>query len=250
MADYLRHSERDAPVVGLPATVKRARTDLGANPPREEGHFEDGRAPWRQADPPVVYGPPGLPNAEPIPAGGPGMGFSAPMSGVLGSLAPSLIDIPGSNTVLGTALGLNIERPDYVVRQVPPFFFQGVPSFLPPDASPTLFVEGLPNDCTLREASHVFRPFVGFKEVRLVNREPKRPGGEKLLLCFVDFVDAKCAAIALEALQGYKFDEKTRESSSLKLQFARFSGPRGAPRDNYRGGRDRDDVYHVQGIRR
>ncbi|KAH9316921.1 hypothetical protein KI387_018690 [Taxus chinensis] len=107
---------------------------------------------------------------------------------------------------------------------------------LPPDASNTLFVEGLPATCTRREAAHIFRPFVGFKEVRLVNKEPRHAGGEPLVLCFVDFISASCAATALEALQGYKFDENERDSPSLRLQFARFPGPRGGG-----SGRDRDD---------
>lgn len=107
---------------------------------------------------------------------------------------------------------------------------------LPPDASNTLFVEGLPTTCTRREAAHIFRPFVGFKEVRLVNKEPRHPGGEPLVLCFVDFISASCAATALEALQGYKFDENERDSPSLRLQFARFPGPRGGG-----AARDRDD---------
>ncbi|CAN6480668.1 unnamed protein product [Victoria cruziana] len=44
---------------------------------------------------------------------------------------------------------------------------------LPPDASSTLFIEGLPSNCTRREVSHIFRPFVGYKEVRLVNKESR-----------------------------------------------------------------------------
>ncbi|RWW50461.1 hypothetical protein BHE74_00043272, partial [Ensete ventricosum] len=44
---------------------------------------------------------------------------------------------------------------------------------LPPDASNTLFVEGLPSDCTRREVSHIFRPFVGFQEVRLVTKDSR-----------------------------------------------------------------------------
>ncbi|CAL9126324.1 unnamed protein product [Musa textilis] len=93
---------------------------------------------------------------------------------------------------------------------------------LPPDASNTLFVEGLPSDCTRREVSHIFRPFVGFQEVRLVTKESRHPGQDPLVLCFVDFVTPAQAAVALEALQGYKFDENDRESSNLRLQFARF----------------------------
>eukprot|EP00262_Sarcandra_glabra_P013459 TRINITY_DN372_c0_g1_i1.p1 TRINITY_DN372_c0_g1~~TRINITY_DN372_c0_g1_i1.p1 ORF type:complete len:234 (+),score=38.71 TRINITY_DN372_c0_g1_i1:70-771(+) len=102
---------------------------------------------------------------------------------------------------------------------------------LPPDASNTLFVEGLPSNCTQREVSHIFRPFVGFKEVRLVSKE-SRHRGESLVLCFIDFSTPGQAAIALDALQGYKFDEHDRESPNLRLQFARFPGPRsgGGPR--------------------
>jgi hypothetical protein len=75
----------------------------------------------------------------------------------------------------------------------------------------------------------IFRPFVGFREVRLVNKEPKhvselfdffqafvsslipfiflttfywQPGGDPIVLCFVDFAEATQAAIAMDALQG------------------------------------------------
>jgi len=48
----------------------------------------------------------------------------------------------------------------------------------------------------------IFRPFVGFREVRLVNKEPKHPGGDPIVLCFVDFAEATQAAIAMDALQG------------------------------------------------
>eukprot|EP00252_Welwitschia_mirabilis_P010675 TRINITY_DN240_c0_g1_i3.p2 TRINITY_DN240_c0_g1~~TRINITY_DN240_c0_g1_i3.p2 ORF type:complete len:102 (-),score=6.87 TRINITY_DN240_c0_g1_i3:356-661(-) len=84
----------------------------------------------------------------------------------------------------------------------------------------------------------IFRPFIGFKEVRLVQKEPKRPGADPLVLCFVDFADARCATTALEALQGYKLDDKDPESSTLRLQYARFPGPRsGSFRDGpFRGG--------------
>ncbi|XP_042480769.1 RNA-binding protein 1-like isoform X2 [Macadamia integrifolia] len=103
---------------------------------------------------------------------------------------------------------------------------------LPPDASNTLFVEGLPANCTRREVSHIFRPFVGFREVRLVSKESRHPGGEPLVLCFVDFATPAQAATALDALQGYKFDEHDRDSANLRLQFARYPGPRsgGGPR--------------------
>ncbi|CAO2183949.1 unnamed protein product [Urochloa humidicola] len=99
---------------------------------------------------------------------------------------------------------------------------------LPPDASSTLYIEGLPANCTRREVSHIFRPFVGFREVRLVNKESRHPGGDPHVLCFVDFDNPAQATIALEALQGYKFDEHDRDSAHLRLQFSRFPGPRSA----------------------
>ncbi|GAV82823.1 RRM_1 domain-containing protein [Cephalotus follicularis] len=97
---------------------------------------------------------------------------------------------------------------------------------LPPDATSTLFVEGLPPDCTRREVSHIFRPFVGYKEVRLVSKESRHPGGDPLILCFVDFLSPAHAATAMDALQGYKFDEHDRDSVNLRLQFARYPGAR------------------------
>ncbi|XP_075520803.1 RNA-binding protein 2-like [Primulina tabacum] len=100
---------------------------------------------------------------------------------------------------------------------------------LPPDASGTLYTEGLPPNSTRREVAHIFRPFVGYKEVRLVRKESKHRGGDPLILCFVDFVDAACAATALSALQGYKMDEEDPDSPYLRLQFSKSPGRRSAP---------------------
>ncbi|XP_014518751.1 nuclear speckle RNA-binding protein A isoform X2 [Vigna radiata var. radiata] len=74
---------------------------------------------------------------------------------------------------------------------------------LPPDATSTLFVEGLPSNCTRREVAHIFRPFVGYKEVRLVSKESRQPRGDPMVLCFIDFLSPGHAATAMEALQGY-----------------------------------------------
>ncbi|CAA0810166.1 Unknown protein [Striga hermonthica] len=97
---------------------------------------------------------------------------------------------------------------------------------LPPDATSTLYVEGLPGNCSRREVSHIFRPFVGYKEVRLVTKESRHSGGDPLVLCFVDFLSPAHAATAMDALQGYKFDEHDRDSAILRLQFARYPGAR------------------------
>ncbi|KAL3521683.1 hypothetical protein ACH5RR_019832 [Cinchona calisaya] len=46
-------------------------------------------------------------------------------------------------------------------------------SSVPAAASRTLFVQGLPLDCTRLEVSHLFRRFIGYEEVRLVRKEPR-----------------------------------------------------------------------------
>jgi len=88
--------------------------------------------------------------------------------------------------------------------------------------SNVLFVDGLPNDCSRREVGHLFRPFIGFREIRVVHKEPRRSGDKATVLCFVEFTDAKCALTALEALQGYKFDNKKPDSPVLRIHFAHF----------------------------
>ncbi|KAM7490577.1 hypothetical protein LguiA_033498 [Lonicera macranthoides] len=88
--------------------------------------------------------------------------------------------------------------------------------------SNVLFVDGLPTDCSRREVGHLFRPFIGFREIRVVHKEPRRSGDKAMVLCFVEFTDAKCALTALEALQGYKFDNKKPDSPVLRIHFAHF----------------------------
>ncbi|KAG7592484.1 RNA-binding domain superfamily [Arabidopsis thaliana x Arabidopsis arenosa] len=91
---------------------------------------------------------------------------------------------------------------------------------LPPDVSNTLYVEGLPSNCSRREVSHIFRPFVGYREVRLVTKDSKHRSGDPIVLCFVDFENPACAATALSALQGYRMDEEESDSKILRLQFS------------------------------
>ncbi|KAL0297199.1 UNVERIFIED_CONTAM: hypothetical protein Sradi_6772000 [Sesamum radiatum] len=47
-------------------------------------------------------------------------------------------------------------------------------------------------------------------------------GDKAMVLCFVEFTDAKCALTAMEALQGYKFDDKKQNSPLLRIHFAHF----------------------------
>lgn len=107
-----------------------------------------------------------------------------------------------------------------------------IPAPAPAAKSNVLFVDGLPNDCTRREVGHLFRPFIGFKEIRVVHKEPRRSGDKAMVLCFVEFNDSKCALTALEALQGYRFDDKKPESSPLRIQFAHFPFRLPSPSDH------------------
>ncbi|XP_010416620.1 PREDICTED: nuclear speckle RNA-binding protein A [Camelina sativa] len=97
---------------------------------------------------------------------------------------------------------------------------------LPPDASNTLYVEGLPPNCSRREVAHIFRPFLGYREVRLVTKDSKHRNGDPIVLCFVDFTTPACAATALSTLQGYRMDENEPDSKFLRLQFSRKPGSR------------------------
>ncbi|KAH6831105.1 hypothetical protein C2S53_009300 [Perilla frutescens var. hirtella] len=107
---------------------------------------------------------------------------------------------------------------------------------LPAAESNILFIDGLPTDCTRREIGHLFRPFIGFREIRVVHKEPRRRGDKAMVLCFVEFTDAKCALTAMEALQGYKFDDKKPESSLLSIHFAHFPFRLPSDRDDPRVG--------------
>ncbi|WMV19967.1 hypothetical protein MTR67_013352 [Solanum verrucosum] len=98
---------------------------------------------------------------------------------------------------------------------------------LPHGASSTLYIEGLPLDISRREVAHIFRPFAGYKEVRLVRRDSKHVTCWRSSYPWVcGFANPACAATALSALQGYKMDEHDINSAYLRLQFSKFPGPR------------------------
>lgn len=71
-----------------------------------------------------------------------------------------------------------------------------------------------PRQCIKRKNTEItlafsksFKWLIVFKEIRFVNKEPRNYGGEPLALCFVDFINPNYAVTAMEALQGYEFDE-------------------------------------------
>lgn len=275
MADYWRFQERAAPVS---SHIKRPRAEFEDMPlvgsnylPREEPRYEarDARFSWMDSNPlgmgldgnrsMMGYAPGSITGSDITgSAGAPYIGLNG--AGPLGdsklglsSLNDPSLAAQGGRMIggmdLGVQHGLNGGRMDHVPKPDPQLRGLPGPGVAPPDATHTLYVEGLPADCTRREAAHIFRPFLGFKEVRLVRKEGKRDG-DQFVLCFVDFLDPKSASIALEALQGYKFDETDRDSHSLRLQYSRFPGSRPGPRDGARGPRDRDALPPNRAFRR
>ena len=82
---------------------------------------------------------------------------------------------------------------------------------VPKNATNTIYVEGIRCDATEREVSRkyslnqlkipsldIFRPFRGFKSVRLIPRE-KGPD-EKVILCFADFENTLQTTIVINTL--------------------------------------------------
>jgi hypothetical protein len=72
------------------------------------------------------------------------------------------------------------------------------------NATNIVYVEGIPLDTTEREIAHIFRPFTGFKSVRLIAKEKS---GEKTLICFADFNNILQSTVCINTLQGYRFDK-------------------------------------------
>mmetsp|Transcript_32882 Transcript_32882/g.32103 ORF Transcript_32882/g.32103 Transcript_32882/m.32103 type:complete len:103 (+) Transcript_32882:679-987(+) len=69
---------------------------------------------------------------------------------------------------------------------------------IPKTATNTVYVEGIPLDASEREVAHIFRPFPGFKSVRLIPKE-KKPG-EKVNFCFADFENPFQTTLVINSL--------------------------------------------------
>lgn len=116
--------------------------------------------------------------------------------------------------------------PEHIQPQQPNFLSMQ----LPPDASSTLYVEGLPPDATEREVSHIFRRFEGqgYQSIRMVARESSKMPGKTLFLCFVEFDNAHQATVAMHQLQGYRLDKNSPEPG-VKIVYAKSRSGRGLP---------------------
>ena len=75
---------------------------------------------------------------------------------------------------------------------------------LDPNATSTVYVEGIPLDATEREVSHIFRPYPGYKGLRLIEKEKN---GKKTYIGFVEFENIIQSTVCINTLQGYRFDK-------------------------------------------
>ncbi len=62
--------------------------------------------------------------------------------------------------------------------------------------------------------SDIFRPFAGYKAVRLIPRDTKTGG--KVFFCFADFENTTQTTMVINTLQGYRFDKE----DVIGLQFS------------------------------
>jgi RNA recognition motif-containing protein len=82
---------------------------------------------------------------------------------------------------------------------------------VPPKATSSLYVDGIPIDSNEREVCRtpfpffpfnplqdIFRPYPGFKAVRLIRKEARN--GRQFYFCFVDFDSKISSTIAMETL--------------------------------------------------
>jgi len=106
-----------------------------------------------------------------------------------------------------------------VSSSMPNYTYPNMFPSLPPDASSTLYVEGLPSDATEREVAHIFRPFPGYQSLRIITKESKQNPSRVYNLCFVEFDNKYQATFALNHLQGYRLDKD--DTKGLIMSYAK-----------------------------
>jgi len=119
-------------------------------------------------------------------------------------------------------------------------------SSLLPEASSTLFVEGLPLDATEREVAHIFRRMPGFQSLRIIPKEINTPQQRTYNLCFVEFDNKYQSTAGLHHLQGYRL-EKDDARTAINISFAKKRKKNGpptngtSPANNVPGGNNNSD---------
>lgn len=72
---------------------------------------------------------------------------------------------------------------------------------------------------SIRINPDIFRPYPGFQQIRLIRKSTST--GREYLLCFVDFENNLQSTIAMNTLQGYRFDK--HDKIGLKISYANES---------------------------
>eukprot|EP00347_Sterkiella_histriomuscorum_P007844 403347348 len=101
---------------------------------------------------------------------------------------------------------------------------------IPKNATNTVYVEGLPHDTTEREVAHIFRPFLGFKQLRLIPRDTK--DGQRVHFAFADFESVYQTTMVINTLQGYRFHKD--DIIGLQFSYAVTNNKHGRREDNHR----------------
>ncbi|PWZ05122.1 Nuclear speckle RNA-binding protein B [Zea mays] len=94
-----------------------------------------------------------------------------------------------------------------------------IPNFDGPseNESNILFVDCLPTDCTRREVARILPAYYCPASYFFIFS-----GDKAYVLCFVEFENAKFARTPMQALQGYRFDDRKPDDRCLEIHFARF----------------------------
>ncbi|KAK9813637.1 hypothetical protein WJX73_001040 [Symbiochloris irregularis] len=120
---------------------------------------------------------------------------------------------------------------EYVQQEILP----GADGIAPND---TLYISNLPQDVTKRELAHIFRPFLGFTNCRLL-----RPQGNKQN-AVVHFDTTENAAHARTTLDNYPMDLEDLELYCLTVAFAKPKKTREPQRGSLRSAsRERQTLY-------
>ena len=82
-------------------------------------------------------------------------------------------------------------------------YFGGDVFTVAPEVTETIMVEGLPNDCSEREVAHIFRPFPGYRCVKLKQslKNPESASNSTQLTYLVEFETAQQAAVVINTIQ-------------------------------------------------
>ena len=107
-----------------------------------------------------------------------------------------------NNNIQNNNLNINSDPLDNLISKYEKEFSNFEP--LKNKATNIVYVEGIPIDAKEREVAHIFRPFPGYRSLRLIEKEKN---GENTILCFADFENVIQSTICINTLQGYRFDK-------------------------------------------